>query len=65
VSATPRSEACHRVLGTFSLGNAPNDKAVTANNNFYFSDTLALARGKHNLRLGLQTTFSAQPDHSR
>lgn len=34
------------------LGNATNDKAVTANNNFYFSDTLALARGKHNLPVG-------------
>jgi len=42
------------VLGAFSLGNAPNDKAVTANNNFYFSDTLALARGKHNVRLGAE-----------
>jgi len=41
-----------QVLGAFSLGNATTDKDVTANNNFYLSDTLALARGKYNLRLG-------------
>jgi len=34
-----------QVLGAFSLGNVPNDKAETANNNFYFSDTLSLSAG--------------------
>ena len=44
-----------QVLGAFSLGNLPNDKGATANN-FYFSDTLSLARGKHNL--GWERRFS-------
>ena len=43
-----------QVQGAFSLGNVPNDKGASANNNFYFSDTLSLARGKHNLRLGTE-----------
>jgi hypothetical protein len=54
-----------QVLGAFSLGGAPNDKSATANNNFYFSDTLALARGKHNLRLGVEifrNQFNLRPD---
>ena len=54
-----------QVLGAFSLGDAPNDKSATANNNFYFSDTLALARGKHNLRLGAEifrNQFNLRPD---
>jgi carboxypeptidase family protein len=54
-----------QVLGAFSLGNATNDKSVTANNNFYFSDTLSLARGKHNLRLGAEifrNQFNLRPN---
>ncbi|MBV8143332.1 MAG: carboxypeptidase regulatory-like domain-containing protein, partial [Verrucomicrobia bacterium] len=41
-----------QVEGAFELGNAVNDKNETANNNFYFSDTASLSRGKHNLRFG-------------
>src|SRR6266852_875556 len=56
-----------QVLGAFSLGNVPNDKGATANNNFYFSDTLSLARGKHNLRLGTEifrNQFNTIPDYT-
>ena len=56
-----------QVLGAFSLGNVPNDRAATANNNFYFSDTLSLARGKHNLRLGVEifrNQFNSRPDYT-
>ena len=56
-----------QVLGAFSLGNGPNDKGATANNNFYFSDTLSLARGKHNLRLGTEifrNQFNSKPDYT-
>jgi hypothetical protein len=41
-----------QVLGAFRLGHANEDKGRTANNHFYFSDILSLARGRHNLRLG-------------
>ena len=48
VKSLPRIQ----ILGAFQLGNAVNDKNKTANNNFYFSDTVALSRGSHNLRFG-------------
>jgi hypothetical protein len=56
-----------QVLGAFSLGNVPNDKGATANNNFYFSDTLSLTRRKHNLRLGTEifrNQFNTIPDYT-
>jgi hypothetical protein len=56
-----------QVLGAFSLGDVPNDKAATANNNFYFSDTLSLSRGKHNLRLGAEifrNQFNSRLDYT-
>ncbi len=56
-----------QVLGAFSLGNVPNDKAETANNNFYFSDTLSLSRGKHNLRFGTEifrNQFNEKPNYT-
>jgi hypothetical protein len=54
-----------QILGAFQLGNAVNDKNETANNNFDFSDTVSLSRGKHTLRLGseiLRNQFSESPD---
>src|SRR5262249_50078355 len=54
-----------QVLGAFQLGNAVNDKNETANNNFYFSDTASLPRGKHNLRFGseiFRNQFNEGPD---
>src|SRR5260370_24146634 len=56
-----------QLLGAFSLGNVPNDKAETANNNFYFSDTLSLSRGKHNLRFGTEifrNQFNEKPNYT-
>src|SRR5467141_273502 len=56
-----------QVLGAFSLGNVPNDKAETANNNFYFSDTLSLSGGKHNLRFGTEifrNQFNEKPNYT-
>lgn len=41
-----------QVLGAFTLGNSANDRAVTANNNFHYQDTLSWTRGTHNLRIG-------------
>jgi hypothetical protein len=41
-----------QIAGAFQIGNAVNDKSEAANNNFYFSDTASLSRGKHNLRFG-------------
>src|SRR5262245_59911207 len=54
-----------QILGVFQLGNAVNDKNETANNNFYFSDTLSLSKGKHNLRFGTEifhNEFNEGPD---
>src|SRR5215813_9948688 len=54
-----------QILGGFQLGNAPNDKNKTANNNFYFSDTLSLSKSKHNLRFGseiFRNHFNESPD---
>jgi len=54
-----------QILGAFQLGNAINDKNKTANNNFYFSDTLSLSRGEHNLRFGseiFRNQFNESPD---
>ena len=41
-----------QIVGAFQIGNAVNDKSKAANNNFYFSDTASLSRGKHNLHFG-------------
>jgi hypothetical protein len=46
-----------QMVGAFQIGNAVNDKNETANNNFYFSDTASLSRGKHNLRFGSLSRF--------
>src|SRR5262245_19271310 len=54
-----------QILGALQLGNAVNDKNDTANNNFYFSDTLSLSRGGHNLRFGseiFRNQFNESPD---
>jgi hypothetical protein len=54
-----------QILGAFQLGNALNDKNETANNNFYFSDTLSLSRGRHSLRFGseiFRNQFNESPD---
>ena len=54
-----------QVLGAFQLGNTVNNKNKTANNNFYFSDTLSLSRGRHNLRFGsevFRNQFNESPD---
>ena len=54
-----------QILGAFQIGNALNDKNETANNNFYFSDTVSLSRGKHSLRFGseiFRNQFNLGPD---
>jgi hypothetical protein len=54
-----------QVTGAFALGNAAIDKNLAANNNFYFSDTVSLSRGKHNLRFGseiFRNQFNESPD---
>ena len=51
---TERSLPNIQILGAFQLGNAPNDKNETTNNNFYLSDTISLSRGRHNLRFGAE-----------
>jgi len=54
-----------QILGAFQLGNAVNDKNKTANNNFYFTDTVSLTKGKHNLRFGseiFRNQFNIGPD---
>src|SRR5215510_9274618 len=43
-----------QILGAFQLGNAINDKNKTANNNFYFSDTLSFSQVKHIFVLDLR-----------
>ena len=56
-----------QILGAFSLGNQTNDKAKTANNNFYFSDTISSSRGKHSLRFGTEiyrNQFNESPDYT-
>jgi hypothetical protein len=50
------------VLGAFQLGNSAQDQSKTAGNNFYISDVLFLARGKHSFRLGTET-FRNQFNH--
>jgi hypothetical protein len=42
------------VVGAFELGNSASDRGRTASNNFYVSDTIALSRGKHDLRVGAE-----------
>jgi hypothetical protein len=56
-----------QVLGAFELGHANEDKSQTANNHFYFSDIVSLARGKHNLRLGTEifrNQYNESPDYT-
>lgn len=50
------------VLGAFELGNSAQDQSETAGNNFYISDVIFLTRGKHTLRLGIET-FRNQFNH--
>jgi outer membrane receptor protein involved in Fe transport len=50
------------VLGAFQLGNSAQDQSKTAGNNFYISDVIFVTRGKHNLRLGIET-FRNQFNH--
>ena len=50
------------VLGAFQFGNSGQDQGMTAGNNFYISDVIFLARGKHNLRFGNET-FRNQLNH--
>ena len=62
-----RSLPLIQILGGLQIGNAPNDKNETANNNFYASDTVSLSRGRHNLRLGAEifrNQFDAAPDNT-
>jgi hypothetical protein len=42
------------VIGALQLGNSQNDRGKTASNNFYTSDVISLARGKHELRVGAE-----------
>jgi hypothetical protein len=54
-----------QIEGAFQLGNAVIDRSPTANNNFYFSDTASLSRGRHNLRFGseiFRNQFNVSPD---
>ena len=56
-----------QILGAFQLGNAPNDKNETVNNNFYVSDTVSLSRGRHSLRFGAEifrNQFVNGPDNT-
>jgi hypothetical protein len=56
-----------QVLGAFQLGHGENDKNATANNHFNFSDIVSLARGKHNVRLGVEifrNQFNESPDNT-
>ena len=56
-----------QVSGAFALGNNLNDKAETANNNFYYSDTISVSRGKHNLRFGTEifrNQFNERADYT-
>lgn len=56
-----------QVLGAFRLGHGNEDKGQTANNHFYFSDIMSLARGKHSLRLGTEifrNQFNESPDYT-
>ena len=43
-----------QILGTLQLGNSPNNKNETVNNNFYVSNTVSWSRGKHSLRFGAE-----------
>src|SRR5258706_12131631 len=55
------------VLGDFEVGNSPNDRARSANNNFYVSDAVLLSRGKHEFRLGTEifrTQFNQRIDNT-
>jgi hypothetical protein len=54
-----------QILGALNLGNAPNNKNETTNDNFYLSDTVSLSRGRHSLRLGAEifrNQFDNGPD---
>jgi hypothetical protein len=54
-----------QILGALQIGNAPNAKNATTNNNFYLSDTVSLSRGKHSLRFGAEifrNQFDNGPD---
>ena len=62
-----RSLPLIQILGALQLGNAPNDKNETVNNNFYVSDTVSLSRGRHNLRFGAEifrNQFVNGPDNT-
>jgi hypothetical protein len=64
---TVRSLPHIQILGAFQIGNAANDKNETTNDNFYFSDTVSLSRGRHNLRFGAEifhTQFVNGPDNT-
>ena len=55
------------ILGALRVGNAPNNKNATTNNNFYLSDTVSLSRGRHSLRLGTEifrNQFVNGPDNT-
>lgn len=43
-----------QVLGTFQLGNSPNDRGTTASNSFYWADTFSFTKGNHNMRTGVE-----------
>ena len=64
---TVRSLPHIQILGAFQIGNAANDKNETTNDNFYFSDTVSLSRGRHNLRFGAEifhNQFVNGPDNT-
>ena len=64
---TVRSLPNIQIRGAFRIGNAVNDKNETTNNNFYFSDTVSLSRGKHSFRFGaeiFQNQFKNGPDNT-
>ena len=55
------------VLGAFKIGDSANDEGKTANNNFYVSDVLFLARGKHEFRAGTEifrNQFNQRTDYT-
>jgi len=62
-----RSLPLIQILGALQIGNAPNDKNETVNNDFYLSDTISLSRGRHDLRVGAEifrNQFINGPDNT-
>ena len=54
-----------QVVGAFDLGNTVTDKTEKVNDNIYLSNTVSLARAKHNLRFGFEifrNRFKASTD---